>query len=136
MNADKIKMWTEALRSGDYSQARNALRVDGPDDENETAGFCCLGVACDLALKDGVPIEAVDVGYRPMNNTNVYSGALPPEVIEWLGLTDDQRGESGDFRVKYGVDESDYLAGINDSGDYTFAEIADIIENNFLKEDK
>lgn len=40
-----IKMWVAALRSGEYEQARYQL--------NSGKGFCCLGVLCDLAVKDG-----------------------------------------------------------------------------------
>jgi hypothetical protein len=36
--------WVEALRSGNYPQARGALFVEN----NETTGYCCLGVACKI----------------------------------------------------------------------------------------
>src|SRR4051812_34484552 len=39
-------IWVKALRSGEYKQTKGALHTaDG--------AFCCLGVACDLALKAG-----------------------------------------------------------------------------------
>ncbi len=42
-----------ALRSGEYEQTRGALAiVDGPN-----AGFCCLGVMCEEAIKDGVEVK-------------------------------------------------------------------------------
>lgn len=38
-------LWIAALRSGKYKQTKAALR--------DSKGFCCLGVLCDLAAKDG-----------------------------------------------------------------------------------
>jgi hypothetical protein len=43
-NAQK---WVEALRSGKYQQTRYLIsRKDGK--------YCCLGVACELAIAEGV----------------------------------------------------------------------------------
>lgn len=46
--AEVYELWLKALRSGEYQQTTGRLRKSGPD-----AGFCCLGVLCDLARKDG-----------------------------------------------------------------------------------
>ena len=40
MDAELKAKWVNALRSGDYRQAKGALKYAG--------GFCCLGVLCDL----------------------------------------------------------------------------------------
>lgn len=37
--------WTAALRSGEYKQGRSCLR-------NDDYEYCCLGVACHLAIGD------------------------------------------------------------------------------------
>lgn len=37
--ADKKKIWLDALRSGEYKQAKDTLH------NLDTGGFCCLGVA-------------------------------------------------------------------------------------------
>lgn len=37
------KKWVEALRSGQYQQARGAIKRTLPDG---TAAYCCLGVLC------------------------------------------------------------------------------------------
>ena len=42
MNAN-AKKWVRALRSGKYKQGREWLRAGDT--------FCCLGVACELAIK-------------------------------------------------------------------------------------
>lgn len=45
--ADK---WVAALRSGNYKQTTGMLNRN-----NES--FCCLGVLCEIAIKDGVELE-------------------------------------------------------------------------------
>lgn len=42
-----IEHWIKALRSGEYKQAQNKLK------NTQKNSFCCLGVLCDLAAKDG-----------------------------------------------------------------------------------
>jgi hypothetical protein len=42
---EPMKKWVQALRSGEYRQARGRLKKGN--------AFCCLGVACD-ALKDHI----------------------------------------------------------------------------------
>ena len=46
MNKEVKKKWVDALRSGEYAQGRSSLR-----DHDE---YCCLGVLCELAVKEGV----------------------------------------------------------------------------------
>ena len=97
--------WVEALRSGKYEQTRGALRKGD--------WFCCLGVACELAIESGVDIRRTDE-YRGYTGV-VPNRLLPPVVGEWLRL----KGRDADWS----------LAGKNDSGK-TFAEIADLIEQH------
>jgi hypothetical protein len=40
-----------ALQSGEYAKGEHALRKYNGDDQPET--WCCLGVICDLLVKDG-----------------------------------------------------------------------------------
>jgi hypothetical protein len=98
LNAN-AKEWVQALRSGKYAQGWYQLKRD--DDR-----FCCLGVACELAMKAGVIKR-----YEPSN------GALPRSVRLWLGL----KHENGDYGTAS-------LANDNDHGK-SFGDIADIIES-------
>ncbi len=108
MKADIAKKWVEALRSGDYKQCRYVLRDD-------TNSYCCLGVLCDIYSKEtGKPF--------PSSPNEV----LRPVVMKWAGLAD-----------KYGTIDKESgsslsLGGMNDCG-RTFADIANIIENNASK---
>lgn len=117
MNADVKKRWLEVLRSGEYAQAGGALRSD--------VGYCCLGVLCDLYVKDG---HAEWHFNQDMDNDVSYDifdeGAhLPGRVMDWAGLN------SSDPYVETGFDEwgNASLAELNDS-DISFAQIADLIE--------
>lgn len=90
------ELWLSTLEGDEYKQAKEYLRreySDGPK-------FCCLGVACDLYMKQfqkGQWEETI-----PNNTTanmssftmtpnlgerdSIYDGDLPPEVLETLGL--------------------------------------------------
>jgi hypothetical protein len=110
MNPQIKQKWVSALRSGDYKQGQNFLRTDN--------GFCCLGVLCDLYIKEN------NVEWELVNNGNYYEfqykvAALPLSVIEWSGV------EGYNPLVN---DEIGTLSELNDSGS-TFEQIADVIED-------
>lgn len=103
-----VRRWVAALRCGGYTQARNFLR-------NNTGGFCCLGVLCDLAARDGGP-QWVNESHYLGGNVN-----LPSVISEFVT---GYRGNRADRCVIH-------FAKRNDAGD-TFAELADIIEKDLL----
>jgi hypothetical protein len=49
MNKEIADKWIEALRSGEYEQGIASLQSGGR--------FCCLGVLCDLAIKEGNDVK-------------------------------------------------------------------------------
>lgn len=106
--------WVAALRSGEYKQGNGRLR----DSAN---GFCCLGVLCDLYSKEKeVPWTFVNVRFPYFLNENAI---LPSEVAKWAGT-----------RVKdgsYGDGETYGLIYYNDTLNYDFNKIADIIEKDW-----
>ena len=129
--------WVEALESGDFDQARGTLRekVDG-----EVIGYCCLGVATDLAVRAGVTSTLLaddewDCASLddPEHRHNQWCAArgteiLAPEVAEWLGLAADERnpelfwldgGAAGEASV------------VNDRGT-SFADIAMMLRYKYL----
>lgn len=113
----KIKyLWVDALRSGEYAQAYGQLRRTYG--EEAPAGYCCLGVLCDLYDKAN-KTSSWD------NETDNFMGrsAFPPrEVTAWAGMDDDER--NGLFGSA--MERRDVIS-MNDDGD-TFSEIADVIE--------
>ena len=119
MNPRIKQRWLEALRSGEYKQIN--LNLQNSD------GFCCLGVLCDLHAKErGMNWVRQTDGYELYGETQI----LPLSVQEWAGLDNDVGGMV-DFEyerdgVMYVTSES--LPEINDSWNKNFNEIADLIE--------
>lgn len=121
--ANRAKL-TAALRSGEYTQGNGRLH---PKDGT----FCCLGVACDLAIKEGIidgwlelhpEANCYGLTVTDGGDQRSHSAYLPDVVKEWLGFASD----SGAFESP--ADKNDGLAYMNDHG-ATFAEIANIIDS-------
>lgn len=78
---ENVKKWVAALRSGKYKQGTCALNKNGK--------FCCLGVACEVAIENGLKVakETIDILDGKVNICyNGYAGVLPLIVQSWLGL--------------------------------------------------
>lgn len=108
MKKEVKKKWVAALRSGKYKQAKGALRSRN--------GYCCLGVLCDLYLKEKKEkwVRVESQNYYKIGEDE--SAVLPREVMKWAGLTS-VNPEAGPY----------HLAHWNDDGHVAFPEIADII---------
>lgn len=117
------ELWVAALRSGKYPQTIGTLAAYST---NETK-YCCLGVACEVAIANGAPIKRVLHGALL-----IYDGenaVMPASVKHWLGL----EGVSGDFVPGKGVGDVDCIAAANDELKWDFNKIADFIEAGGLK---
>ncbi len=122
---DIKKRWINALRSGDYEQSSGQLQ--------DTIGYCCLGVLCDVVKYDvGLDWEFVS-GDGPYFDGEM--SLLPHSV--WNYVTDGLHLPSSpttkcDFNVENHLfdhyDSEASLAEINDEG-ASFEEIAQIIED-------
>ena len=135
MNPEIKKLWIDALLSGEYQQGQGYLHQIR-DGESQ---FCCLGVLCDLALKNGVSLHVSqrDEWVTEFNNS---SESLPEAVMEWSGMTSvnggfhytvSHRWEDLDGFIHDEQEEMEQsLAELNDNG-YTFEEIAKDIEYYF-----
>lgn len=111
MNQQVKTQWLKALRSGEYQQARGRLWG--------YKGFCCLGVLCDIYVKESNhQWEEDDFGGHKIFDE---SAMLPIEVMTWAGLS--EANPSISDRA------NNSLASINDRGS-SFEEIADLIEKN------
>ena len=128
MNPEVKAKWLDALRSGRYRQGVGGLLTEGK--------FCCLGVLCDLAVKEGVGewIGASDwTGvnrFAPADaaeNKARSGGYLPIEVARWAGIDNSHWSpEDDDVTVDIYVG-SKYLSLMNDDH-VPFTEIANHIE--------
>lgn len=122
MNPEIKKLWVDALRSGEYEQARGTLCIV----YGEKSSYCCLGVLCELAFKEGVVKHVAYREWQGVENNYVQektydgsAGALPYNVRVWAGSIQ----PSPCIFSRYTT-----VAELNDSGDYTFSEIANLIE--------
>ena len=112
-NAQK---WVEALESGKYSRGTGYLCCISRGKRR----YCCLGVACDLYLKEHPDKLKAVIGERVVRyNNDIMS--LPEIVMKWLGINDNTGGFLMDGK-------GCSLASINDDGK-SFKEIAKIIRS-------
>lgn len=162
VHKERVRLWVDALRSGEYSQARNRLY------DPTNGGYCCLGVATEVCLKNHEghfdPLTVLTVA------ESINSAYLPrDEVSEWYEffLPDDDDGSvTNDPSVKTYLapdapkDTSEEFTGVplerwliphpasedaepfwaqvsnlNDYGDWTFDMIADALERTYLADE-
>lgn len=92
MNPEVKVKWLAALESGEYRRGTGQL-LNKDKSDPDANGYCCLGVLCDLAIKEGIRKQPVP---QPMNSKspqiNTSEGMrrgvyLPPKVQKWAGLT-------------------------------------------------
>lgn len=124
MNSEVKKKWLNALRSGEYKQGTNFLHKILNDEHM----FCCLGVLCDLYLKENpdknweLNLNTID-GKRGVHSLSDSKRMLPTEVIVWAGMDVEERAN---MEMKL----SNHNDGYYDKHFVStpFSEIANIIE--------
>lgn len=139
MNKENISRWVDALRSGQYEQAQDQL---GVENNHGAVSYCCLGVACEVAIANGVVLDRVaengDIRYNDHDTT------LPRAVAEWLGLDSDVEVRVGwdELNSTFAIPTSEdqavevlVVSGLNDSHEWNFEDIATAIEFTFMRED-
>lgn len=132
MNPEIKAKWVSALRSGEYKQGRGRLR--SPQD-----GFCCLGVLCDLAVKENVAewrytastcsIEDDAGVWSCRTGDYSMSDVLPYGVSRWAGFSDFEDL----FINNIGIDDipdGQWISYLNDQYGLSFDQLADLIESN------
>ena len=120
MNEEIKARWTARLRSGQDVQGKGFLNKNGKK--------CCLGVLCELACEAGAcgkivtDTDTSTYGYGGPDGEGYDAEVLPPCVPEWAGLS----LFSADPVVL--VDGNRTGLSVLNDGDFTFGEIADIID--------
>lgn len=146
-NKERLRLWSEALRSGEYLQTKDILRttpVPG-DTTADKFAYCCLGVACEVAIKNGLTLD-----FDPYEHFQT----LPGPVAEWFGITSEDGAvnhseytdENDDPVMEYnpslasaeevGKDPLTYPEGmwasaLNDDEDWNFIQIADAVDRKW-----
>lgn len=133
--------WLAALRSGRFEQCHGALRsaVDR-DDEPRAYGYCCLGVAEDArgaCWNAGHSVVAPDVALtytapgeltRRLTDIKTNGSVLSGWGQVWLGVTDSDPSVAIDDEDSGGWSVVS-LTTLNDDYDWSFARIADAVED-------
>jgi hypothetical protein len=151
MNPEVKALWLDALRSGEYKQGQGRLRKT---EDDGTFSYCCLGVLCDLYIKQGQPNAAWKgdtygggVEYFSENEegstVDDYDMSLPPlHIVKWADIRNDrnQLSSHGHLPITVGgvhselgtVEDFMTLASLNDAAEgYDFSKIAEVIEEQF-----
>lgn len=136
-NKENILKWVEALESGKFEQGTGTLAFKPRDERNwfarvflrkgaPKAKFCCLGVACETAIRNGVKLSVRNtgtaLGYRIYDEDH---SMLPQSVARWLGLYTNP-------------DITDYVTATraNDDYNWNFAKIAEKLRYRYLTNDE
>jgi hypothetical protein len=109
----EVEIWINELRNGGHPWGIEALQTKD--------GFCCLGVACLAAEKDGVPVNR-----DPTGELEGCDLADQPMVYQWLGI---DKGPDEPWLFQNALIEANDLSETN-----PFKSIADIIEKDILPE--
>lgn len=133
-NTENMRKFVAALRSGDYTQGRKRLESIG---ENGVASQCCLGVACRVAIANGVEVAVTTFGNFETLDT-LFDGNtsyMSTKVSQWLGLDENDYSDVGwtgnpELLTEDGTAHS--ATELNDVRGYTFAQIADCFERTYL----
>ena len=123
---DNAKKWIAALLSNTFQQTRGTL--------HDTDGYCCLGVACEVAIDNGLQVEVHHNDISSQVSYDEQLEILPKAVQEWLGLKTDA-GElyldesHADCDCRVGIEYNTTLATLNDEG-WDFKAIAKVIQTH------
>lgn len=129
VNRERVQLWVDALRSGEFRQGRDHLR-------NADGTMCCLGVACVVAIRGGCEVaeEVRDPSPSRFAATadpdNDGSTSYAPDVVRrWFGF------DLAEPRGLVLYDEgNNYVTAVsaNDSHGWSFERIADAVEARYL----
>lgn len=112
IDLEQLKVWIEALRSGNYPQTIGALE--------DNTGFCCLGVGCKVLIPEN------QILYKEGKlKTKLIAGGDPitqDHAPQWLKEIND------DFELKHGKS----LINLNDKDKESFETIANLLEKYYI----
>lgn len=126
------RAWLRTLKSGDFVQCDGSLCLE--DNKTGEYSFCCLGVACEVALENDIQLEISKHTFCPASEASaiLYDGedtVLSERLVELFAF----HGTSGEIVTGYTghtgyYDFSAGLVDLNDTFGYTFEEIAKFVE--------
>lgn len=132
VNEERVKLWIQALRSGEYEQARGYMEVlPGAEDDNgevsDRVRHCCLGVATRVALANGWSLvprwedDELDWGQTAMDE----------RVGAWYGFPFGEKSDPPLVRATETQGEI-MCTTANDELDWNFEQIANALEALYI----
>jgi hypothetical protein len=145
VNKERVQLLVDALKSGLYEKGIGKLHILPTDARPE--GWCCLGVASDVAAKNGLEItrENSRMGGINCESFDGEMGYMPALVRKWYGFL------AGNPSLKLPDGSSDSAASVNDCGvkvsptkedpyppnrQLTLPEIGELFESTYLGEEE
>lgn len=130
-----FKRWIKDLRSGNFIQGQGYLCQEQEDQcgTKVPKRHCCLGVLADQGVDSGdIQRRGTATGsyeYKHKNDSDDewVTGLPTPRMMEWAGIpwritNPEEFGSSETFNT------ADRLAGMNDTQNWNFKQIADWVE--------
>ena len=152
-NRENMIKWVKALQSDRFPQGQHRLATKDlrVEESKQNWAYCCLGVACEVALEDGVDMDVkgpylFNGSYMSRKSYDNHSVDLPERVLGWLGLrlsdedvalpTVDFLAEDRELLQLRGYDlllcnERAAASFLNDALLYNFPQIAEAIKHRF-----
>lgn len=108
LNPDIKKEWIDNLMSDKWKQGKGRLCNEDYNDETGEykKSYCCLGVLCELNGNSGIDMD---------NGFPIEADPGDGVPLEYLGLSPNVQ---------------QFLANLNDDGEFTFKDIARIIKHH------
>lgn len=138
INDEEMDKWIKALRSGEFNQAEGLMYKAASN------GFCCLGVleainGADKSSMDGVVVNGKSLYWLPTTKTvNLLN--LPQEYVE-MGSSETSsvcvKANQENQKEKYEMKNNGTISVtvLNDGLGLTFNQIADRLEETFLRKE-
>jgi hypothetical protein len=125
VNVERVQLWIQALRSGEYEQGQGHLRLNQPFGAKPR--YCCLGVAQEVALRNGwVSVDVPNSDWLDWG-----PAAMPADLGRWFGF---MHPHATDPPLVYHQDQGDNVCCTmaNDDLNWTFEQIADALEARYI----
>lgn len=138
VNKGRVRLLVAALQSGLYE--KSVGRLHRLESENKKEGWCCLGVASDVAAKFGLDLHREIEGDYGSGSRETFDGKhdyMPSSVREWYGFDSanpDLRTPDGKLVSAATLNDSGYVPeGEDDYKEVSLKEIGKFFRDTYLK---
>lgn len=134
-NKENVQKWIDALLSNRFKQGSGKLRTESKG----IVRHCCLGVACEVAMENGVVLEIGELPEVYMGEDMTYytfdgqSGFLPGKVQDWLGINAQNPIVGYVSSLSDGCDVAIGASFANDSYNWLFVHIANGLKKIYIE---